>query len=502
MNVRHRFLLWAGLPLVAAMACAGPERTPHQPIQGVDTESTEVHNVGDESGRGAPPGGGSAMASASSTAGDAATLAAPMGESLPGDGPAATPSGAAAGGTPPVAPGFLGDFARDLATAHSGTPGIVAVFPALSRTPQSRGATITALGERLMRETADALRTLGIQEVVAGDGLVNDLQAANRGFDSWDGIDDVYWMADRIGAAYVVFGTEEVRELNRLEKDRTLEVRWQAMRVADRATVAAWNQNLTSGALAQDLYRYHEAASDWKIGAAAETFTPSLQAETVLLARQLAQRAARTHQRLVQGKAVRIEPFVVAGRSAARVQVRDWAAEYDRKLASAMAEAAADGDPAGVEQRVLRSGPVTIAGESYGSFGDALDGFRKLRSSVQTTALGDLERDLSDRFAEHLRTALGGDVRLLASEGDRDAMLGLIRREARAARGDDAVDADTIALLKAHGTDTLVTGTLRRDLDTYIMAIQLLDLKNGTTLTESATFEPAFSTPLDQALNR
>jgi hypothetical protein len=41
-------LLPAGLLLAALGSCAGPERTPHQPIKGVDTERNDVRNPHDE----------------------------------------------------------------------------------------------------------------------------------------------------------------------------------------------------------------------------------------------------------------------------------------------------------------------------------------------------------------------------------------------------------------------------------------------------------------------
>jgi hypothetical protein len=45
---RSTRLLPAGLLLAALGACAGPERTPHQPIKGVDTERNDVQNPHDE----------------------------------------------------------------------------------------------------------------------------------------------------------------------------------------------------------------------------------------------------------------------------------------------------------------------------------------------------------------------------------------------------------------------------------------------------------------------
>jgi hypothetical protein len=48
LSVQLGRLLPAGLLLAALGACAGPERTPHQPIKGVDTERNDVQNPHDE----------------------------------------------------------------------------------------------------------------------------------------------------------------------------------------------------------------------------------------------------------------------------------------------------------------------------------------------------------------------------------------------------------------------------------------------------------------------
>ena len=62
------------LSLLALAACAGPERVPHQPVQGVDTERTEVRNPNDPPPQQPTPtekpkgAGGGAMAAAGAAA--------------------------------------------------------------------------------------------------------------------------------------------------------------------------------------------------------------------------------------------------------------------------------------------------------------------------------------------------------------------------------------------------------------------------------------------------
>ncbi len=479
--------------LLALAACAGPERVPHQPIPGVDTEHTEVRtpppaenktedppeNKGEDQGAAAPA---------------PIATAAPAAPTTPA--PPAPPGGGSGEGA------FLAGFVQQLAAAHRAAPGVVAVFPALSRSVPSVEPGVTALGELLMTATADGLEAALVGGVLAGDALVNDLRAANRGLDAWRGADDVYWLGDRLGAAYVVFGTEDLSTLDALSKDVSLDIRWQAVRTADRTTVGAWREVLRSGALAQRLARLHHAPSHWRVGAQAPRFEPSLQLEARLLGRQLAARLAAEHAGLLQGKRVRVEPTVVAGRSGARAALQGWAVELERKLDAAVAKAGGDGDLAAAEQAALQSGPVTVGGHDNATFADALDAFRAQRAALEAGGLGDLEHDVAAALAEHLREALHGEVQLLAGDAEREAMLAVLRREARAARADDSVDAATVAALKAGGVQTCLTTTLRRDLEAYVLRATLLELDRGTKVTVSATFEPQFRDALDAALNR
>lgn len=274
-NPPHRRAPGGHLPRFAAAlaaallaACAGPERTPHQPIKGVDSERHEVQNPHDTTR--------------------------PTGEGRE-DGLGRAP-----------APDFLDGFVDEVAAAQQAQPGIIAVFPAF--TQGDRGSNyVTRLGELLMRLTDNGLERRGVTAVISGAGLQNDLLAANRGLDSLRGPDDVFWLGERIGAAYVVYGTAQKQAFDASQRDLELQIDWQCKRTSDRATVAAWRQQLTGGELGRELARQYGQESSWKIGDAAAPFIPSLGLETQILARALAQRLAAAHADDLRGKTLHLD---------------------------------------------------------------------------------------------------------------------------------------------------------------------------------------------------
>lgn len=468
MNRNGRVCSAAGrvLALLGALCVAGcaggPERTPKTPVKGVDTETNEVANPDDDKG---PGRGGSARA----------------------------PTGRAA---------FLGSFVGQLTSAHREDPGVIAVFPAISRAPDSSKIEVTSLGDFLMEETADSLEVEGIPGVLAGADLVDELAAANRGLDSLRGLDDVYALGDRIGAKYVVFGTADARTFDRLGRDQNLEIRWTAKRVADRQTVASYDQNLSSGTLARDLYRYYEQPGNWQVGAEARPFQPSVQREARILGSMLAREIATEHNDDLRGRSVRVEPTVVSSRSGARAKVQEFAAEVERRMRETQQELAADPEAVDLERTALRHGPVTIQGQEYATVGDAVDAYRAMRNETQTTAVGDLENDIAASLSEELREAMDGNIKLLIGDDDRDLIMNVLRREARASRMNQSVDPAMLVEMRANGTQILVLSTLRLDLDTYKLRATVIDVNTGEKFPHSVDFDPMFNDALNETLNR
>jgi hypothetical protein len=481
MNNRHAILAAA----LCLCACSGPERAPHQPIQGVDTPETKVENPHDlpkekkETEKKEPVSAG-----------------VPAAPELPAAQPAnhEEPAQEARGH-------FLDRFVKQVAAAHKAAPGIVAVFPALSRIPDRDAFHVNGLGEHLMTETAVRLEAEGVRGVLAGAGLVNDIQASNRGLDSLRGIDDVYWLADRVGAAYAVFGTAEKRVFDRTKRDEHLEVWWECRRVADRSPVATIRERLTDGALATELTRWFRQESAFRIGDQAPKFQPSADAELRLASRQLTGMVAGKHGGWLKGKRVTVLPTSLRCLAGERAELQAWAAEFEQAFddAEKKAEQAGNTDPA---QAALQSGPVTIAGKEHKTFAVALEAFRARRVAMQASAGGELAADLGRMLAENLRAAARDSFELVAEDGERDALLAAIRREARAVAQAEGVDPLTAATLRARGTQVMVASTLRPYLKSYQLRVLLRDFGSGQSVSEAVDLDEQFKEPIDKILAR
>jgi len=94
-----------------------------------------------------------------------------------------------------------------------------------------------------------------------------------------------------------------------------------------------------------------------------------------------------------------------------------------------------------------------------------------------------------------------GDRRILIDGGPGGVMGADFGRQGLA-REDAGVDPATVARMKADGANVLITSTLRRDLETYVLRVALLDLETARTTSESLAFEPQFGAQLDAALDR
>jgi hypothetical protein len=221
-------------------ACSGPERVPHQPVPGVDTRENRVDNPHDRTGGKDPEAA-------------AETPAQPPPQQPPPPPP------------PEAAPGteYLQAFVERIATAQREHKGIVAVFPALTPSPTPGRMHVSALGEALADDTARALESTGVTGVLAADRLVNDLKAADRKPADLRGMDDVWWMAERVGAGYVVYGRAERMIFDRTKRDEHLMVDWQCRRVADRALIARWRNELDSGPLAERMQKLYDRNGQW-----------------------------------------------------------------------------------------------------------------------------------------------------------------------------------------------------------------------------------------------
>ena len=486
--------------LVAAtllVACAGPERAPRQPIPGVDTPDVKVDNPHDRvpanPGNPANPGSGG---TAQLPAPEQPPVAVP--DHVP-----QVPSQPAQPTQKPKAGGLLGDFTATIAAAHRAAPGVVAVFPGLARSGEgnARAYTVNGLGEWLMEETAAGLEREGVRGILAGGSLINDIKASNRGLDAFRGPDDVYWLADRIGASYVVHGTAQLRTFDVRTRDEVIELLWECRRLPDRTIVATMREEIADGPLAQQLNRRLRVDSSWRIGAEAPAFQPSLDAELRILSGLLAQRIADKHGKALAGKSVRVAPAVFRVNAGVGAELQAFADQFERGFAAAERKLAGS-ESANAEVAALESGPAMVSGKKYDSYGAALDAFRAQWESYKTSPIGGLAVDVSRLLTERLRAASGDTFRVLTDDGDRGRLLAILRSEARAHRLDGAMDERSIATMRANGTDLVLEPVLRPALKTYQLRIVMRDLRTANELSEAIDIDEQFQAELDRLLGK
>lgn len=393
---------------------------------------------------------------------------------------------------------LLDPFVKDVAKTVRTRPGLVAVFPLISPRPLGEGMHVNGLGERLAVQVAEKLTEIGIP-AVGDDELRNDILASNRGLDSLRTLEDVHWIARRIGAEYVVYGTAKKRVFDRSRRDERLELSMTCMRAPSRTTVAQFREEFTGGALARELYRDFTQPSGWKIGADAPTYTASVDAEVRFAARSLVHRIIRTSAEALKDRRVAIDPVSIRSVSGPRAGNMDAFTESFLAALDKAERAAAAKDSTNPALAALDHGPVTLHGKEYNTLGDALDVIRQRRAALRTSRAGQLALDLSRLLSEEFKNAGDGTFEVMADEVARMGVLALIRRETEIARNESAIDPDSIAELRAKGAQLLVQSTLRPALRSYQLRLIVVDTDTGKLIAnESEDFEPRFKKDLDK----
>ncbi len=466
---KNTFVLLIGL--AALWGCSGPERAPHQPITGVDRPYDP------------PPesrGSGSSTEDVDDDDGSPPAVRSNTPEPEPVDEPRRSKH-------------FLGSFIDEVALAALDAPGNIAIFPAMARDEVTSRTTVNGLGDHLAETTATELELAGVSGIVHGSQLINDILATNRGLDSWRALNDVYWIAERIGARYAIFGTANRQTFDRLARDEALEIVWRCIRVDDRHVVATYRREL-KGDLSRELYRYTKTETSWRIGEDAEPFQPSLDAELRIAMRVLGQRIAFEHAAKLSGKRTQVDPMAIAANRGERAELQAWAAAFQR--AFDQAERRADDGSVLNRDAVWSSGPVTIQGTEHATFLAALDAFEQKNAAAGASRTASLSKDLSSLLGASLQGQLGDRITLVSDDSERQRLLQVIRSDAAAAQQDDAVDPTTIAMLSAEGAEVLITSALRPIADSYRIEVVVTDLTTGSKSIEDFPIEPQFSAEL------
>ncbi len=473
-RARLRALI-AACAVGTALGCGGPERAPRQPITGVDRPAEErAPNPHDEPA--AEP-----EEDEDETEGSETSALRP---GAPGSAPPSTDT--------VVRGDLIAAFSAQVASAQQSAPGPVAVFWPLSPDPLRPGVRhVNGLGERVAREIADGLRAEGISPL-AGAALRNDIQAANRCLHHLRDVDDVFWIAQRLGVEYVVYGTISVRNYNKLSRDTRMEFRLHCKRLNDNIDVARLQRSFTWGERLRDYYRDYQHPSEIRIGIAAAPCTNSASAEATYLMSLLTRRVISQSGRALAGKRLLVEPTAIRSASQTSAEVAAQLAAVGRAYAAAL-QRAADANAKDPRGEALGSGPVTILGTEHATLGSAVDAAQAAVLRSGATPPLELAVDLSRALGESL-TRFGESMEVITEDPQRASIFALLRS------GDDAND--TVAsyetsVARARGADFLVRSTLRPYLGTYQLRLMLIDSQSGKVHSEVISFDEQFKADLD-----
>ncbi|MBL8898710.1 MAG: hypothetical protein JNM84_13820 [Planctomycetes bacterium] len=472
-------LFAAALVVLIPVGCGGPERAPRQPISGVDRP---VEPESESSG------GGTSMTPREETPSPSATT--PTGPGTPTETtPPSEPPPLPARATPA---NDLQSFIAAVAAELRKDNGFAAVFWPLSPRPldqagvaSPRGKYVNRMGERLADEIASGLQAEGAK-TLAGAELVNDLLAANRSLASYCDLTDVFWLAERVGAPYAIYGTAQVVSYEALRGDRVLELRLWAKHLPTNRTIALLSRDYREGREAQQYYKEYVLPSQVPVCSDAAPAKPSLESELEITSRVVARRVAAKAGAAMQGKVAYFEPLAFP---ASRKAALDLVTLQDAFL---RAFSAAGSD--------LAKGPAKLGNQSFATFGEALDEIGKRRRAYEASEVGAKSRELSANI-ENVLSQAGMEFVSGLEDGDMDALLRRVRAEAFRGRAEDAIDAQSLAYLQASGSAYLVRPSLLPSLEAWRLRVAVFDLNTGRKIADEAEALPAsLSADLQNAL--
>lgn len=476
-------LLAAALVVLIPAGCGGPEKAPRQPISGVDRPvDPEPERDGS---------GGTSMAPQQ----DPSPSAQPSGS---GPVPPSAASETAANEPPPLparasAADDLQSFIAAVAAELRKDGGFAAVFWPLSPRPldqagvaSPRGKYVNRMGERLADEIASGLQAEGAR-TLAGAELVNDLLAANRSLSSYCDLTDVFWLAERVGAPYAVYGTAQVVSYEALRGDRVLELRLWAKHLPTNRTIAQLRRDYREGREAQQYYKEYVLPSQVPICADAAPVTPSLESELEITSRVVARRVAAKAGAAMQGKVATFEPLAFPASRQAALELVTLQDAFLRAFEAAGSD--------------LAKGPAKLGNLSFATFGEALDEIGKRRRTYEASEVGAKSRELAANLENVLEQA-GVEFLSGLEDGDMDALLRRVRAEAFRGRTEDAIDAQSLAFLKASGSALLVRPSLMPSLESWRLRVAVFDLNSGRKIADEAEALPATLSPALQSALR
>jgi len=378
--------------------------------------------------------------------------------------------------------------------------GLIAVFPALSPSPATKAVRTSLLGDDISERIAGRLRKelQGVEIPTFGAlrTLIN--QVGNRGLSDILSPEDLFVLADRIGADLVVIGTIRGVVDKRYKTLKELRFRFEAREVATARTLGVAAKTVPGNDPAvRALAERYKMTGAWRVGVYAPPFTPSLDRElNYVVLRTVSSLLVRARSAL-RGHRVAVAPVRTEGYQSN--EVNDFLRAFNEELASLAKQVNPflGGDP---REKALDLKPVVILGKKFNSLREARDHLRVLQRRAKLSLSTRLSREMTELLYEELLRQAAGDFTVTLSLEDRRQIEDFIATENRIYDETGSIEPETIAKLKTKGAEYLVVGRFRQEGPIYVLDAYILDMRTGMRIGNRVSF--ALDSRLTEEINR
>jgi len=377
---------------------------------------------------------------------------------------------------------------------------MVAVFPGLSPSAATAAVRSSALGDEISRKIAAGVRsrlpTVEVPTFGALKTLIN--QIANRGLSDVLSPEDLFFLADRIGAQIVVIGKIRGTIDKRYRTLEEIAVSYEARDVATGRVLKVAERTLSaSQAKALRIVSKYERGGEWKLGAYAPPFKISLDRElNYVILRTILSLMAQTRDTL-KGHRLAVAPTLTEGfhDPAAADFLRAFNEEW-----TSLAKKANPWIGGDAREKALDTGPVTIMGTRFNTLREARDQLRVLQRQAKLSVSGRLSREMTELIHREIQRQAGNDFKVTLSYGDRRQIEDFIQRERRIYEETGSIDPDSIARLRTSGAEYLLVSRFRQAGPMYTLEAYVLDMKTGEGVGPrvSRSLDPRLTSELNQ----
>ena len=392
----------------SASGCRGPERAPHQPIEGVDVPREELGAIDP------------AVSGHTSTV-DGGVGARQAAEEL----------------LDPT-PHWLRTFAEEAGEIIRHRPGEVAVFPALTRDAEG-AVSFDGLGEYLSEETQAGLLARGVR-AVGGLTLESRLRAVNRSagdyVDEWSAL----VLARGVETDYVVYGSVRFGHVGRrLDRAERIEVDWRCHDLRDDREVLRLRRTVDRDPDFTLLAAEAQQPSPWTWGASEGSVAVELERWVDRAFERLLEAGVLNDPDRAGERNVAVLPTVLPATGDTSRRFVEFAVAFQRAHAEARGRA---------EGEEYWEQPVTVGSARYPTLLAALDELRVLREQLERSSAGRTGEWVAGRLQRRLQ-AEGWHTVLGPFDRGRDALLLIVQDEASRAALEGSVDDSGIAWIRA-----------------------------------------------------